>query len=177
MKFCAGSAILSTRQTGIFPRAQKRFPRVLPGRLPFHPFGVGHLFSPGIARAACPDAYPKCSPGRDPIRAVNRPCPCPRPCFYLHFNLFSCLFFRFSLYFFILCFDFLNMIPRRCDGIGRRDGLKIHCWRQRAGPSPATGTKDFAETCRKSYLRFTTGFCFHGFWHILSGEREMNIKL
>ena len=29
----------------------------------------------------------------------------------------------------------------RCDGIGRRSGLKIHRWRQRAGSSPATGTK------------------------------------
>ena len=28
----------------------------------------------------------------------------------------------------------------RCDGIGRRSGLKIHRWRQRAGSSPATGT-------------------------------------
>ena len=30
----------------------------------------------------------------------------------------------------------------RCDGIGRRSGLKIHRWRQRAGSSPATGTKN-----------------------------------
>ena len=29
----------------------------------------------------------------------------------------------------------------RCDGIGRRSGLKIHRWRHRAGSSPATGTK------------------------------------
>ncbi len=28
----------------------------------------------------------------------------------------------------------------RCVGIGRRDGLKIHCQRWRAGSSPATGT-------------------------------------
>ena len=28
----------------------------------------------------------------------------------------------------------------RCDGIGRRSGLKIHRWRHRAGSSPATGT-------------------------------------
>ena len=28
----------------------------------------------------------------------------------------------------------------RCDGIGRRRGLKILRWRQRAGSSPATGT-------------------------------------
>ena len=31
---------------------------------------------------------------------------------------------------------------RRCDGIGRRSGLKIHRWRHRAGSSPATGTKN-----------------------------------
>ncbi len=30
---------------------------------------------------------------------------------------------------------------RRCDGIGRRSGLKIRRWRQRGGPSPPTGTK------------------------------------
>ena len=29
---------------------------------------------------------------------------------------------------------------RRCDEIGRRSGLKIHRWQQRAGSSPATGT-------------------------------------
>ena len=28
----------------------------------------------------------------------------------------------------------------RCDGIGRRDGLKIRWWRHRAGSTPATGT-------------------------------------
>ena len=30
----------------------------------------------------------------------------------------------------------------RCDGIGRRSGLKIHRWRQRTGSSPVTGTKE-----------------------------------
>ena len=30
---------------------------------------------------------------------------------------------------------------RRCDGIGRRAGLKIQSWRQGAGSTPATGTK------------------------------------
>ena len=30
----------------------------------------------------------------------------------------------------------------RCDGIGRRSGLKIHRWRQRTGSSPVTGTKN-----------------------------------
>ena len=33
----------------------------------------------------------------------------------------------------------------RCDGIGRRSGLKIHRWRQRTGSSPVTGTK--SEIC------------------------------
>ena len=37
--------------------------------------------------------------------------------------------------------DVINMHTCRCDGIGRRSGLKIHRWRQRAGSSPATGTK------------------------------------
>jgi hypothetical protein len=31
-------------------------------------------------------------------------------------------------------------VTRRCDGIGRRSGLKIHRWQQHAGSSPATGT-------------------------------------
>ena len=34
---------------------------------------------------------------------------------------------------------------RRCDGIGRRAGLKIQSWRQGAGSTPASGTK-IAET-------------------------------
>ena len=34
-----------------------------------------------------------------------------------------------------------NLISR-CDGIGRRSGLKIHRWRQRTGSSPVTGTKN-----------------------------------
>ena len=28
----------------------------------------------------------------------------------------------------------------RCDGIGRRDGLKIRWWQHRVGSSPTTGT-------------------------------------
>ena len=31
-------------------------------------------------------------------------------------------------------------VTGRCDGIGRRSGLKIHRWRQRTGSSPVTGT-------------------------------------
>ena len=34
--------------------------------------------------------------------------------------------------------DFISIC--RCDGIGRRSGLKIHRWRQRTGSSPVTGT-------------------------------------
>ena len=34
---------------------------------------------------------------------------------------------------------FLKII-RRCDGIGRRAGLKIRSWQQGAGSTPATGT-------------------------------------
>ncbi len=34
-----------------------------------------------------------------------------------------------------------NKAMCRCDGIGRRTGLKIPRWRHRAGSTPATGTK------------------------------------
>ena len=33
-----------------------------------------------------------------------------------------------------------NILVRRCDGIGRRNGLKIRRWQHRAGSTPATGT-------------------------------------
>ena len=33
-----------------------------------------------------------------------------------------------------------NVCNRRCDGIGRRDGLKIRWWRHRVGSSPTIGT-------------------------------------
>ena len=42
----------------------------------------------------------------------------------------------------------------RCDGIGRRSGLKIHRWRHRAGSSPATGT-----TSEQSPLCFDAFLC------------------
>lgn len=35
----------------------------------------------------------------------------------------------------------MTLVTRRCDEIGRRSGLKIHRWQQRAGSSPATGTR------------------------------------
>lgn len=45
---------------------------------------------------------------------------------------------------------------------GRRDGLKIHCWQQRAGSSPAFGTK-----CRgRKFSGFST--TFHLFKGILA---------
>ena len=56
----------------------------------------------------------------------------------------------------------------RCDGIGRRSGLKIHRWRQRTGSSPVTGTiKEKRLISRKPcginrflYSKFTPVFCF-----------------
>ena len=41
----------------------------------------------------------------------------------------------------------------RCDGIGRRSGLKIHRWRQRTGSSPVTGTTS-SRTAYRSRRRF-----------------------
>ena len=34
-----------------------------------------------------------------------------------------------------------KIVPGRCDGIGRRAGLKIQWWRHRTGSTPVTGTK------------------------------------
>ena len=40
-----------------------------------------------------------------------------------------------------LCYNMKAVYPRcRCDGIGRRAGLKIQSWQQGAGSTPATGT-------------------------------------
>ena len=64
-------------------------------------------------------------------------------------------YFLFSLYFLLAILKemvYTSVVPAdrlainhthtcRCDGIGRRSGLKIHRWRHRAGSSPATGTK------------------------------------
>ena len=41
----------------------------------------------------------------------------------------------------------------RCDGIGRRDGLKIRWWRHRVGSSPTTGTTS-SRTSYRSRRRF-----------------------
>ena len=35
-----------------------------------------------------------------------------------------------------------NIAACRCDGIGRRDGLKIRWWQHRVGSSPTTGTRN-----------------------------------
>ena len=40
----------------------------------------------------------------------------------------------------MLCKTRYNINICRCDGIGRRDGLKIRWWRHRVGSSPTTGT-------------------------------------
>ena len=60
------------------------------------------------------------------------------------------------------------MLSCRCDGIGRRSGLKIHRWRHRTGSSPVTGTimneprfsNYFIEKWGSSYVEslVTTGF-------------------
>ena len=57
---------------------------------------------------------------------------------------------------------------RRCDGIGRRAGLKIQSWRQGAGSTPATGTNPF--------VSLTKGF-FHVIpWRkIITGKALWNI--
>ena len=44
----------------------------------------------------------------------------------------------------------------RCDGIGRRDGLKIRWWRHRVGSSPTTGTSSSQAT-----YRLRRAFSFH----------------
>ena len=38
---------------------------------------------------------------------------------------------------------------RRCDGIGRRSGLKIRRWRQRVGSTPTIGTRETALSLRR----------------------------
>ena len=45
----------------------------------------------------------------------------------------------------------------RCDGIGRRSGLKIHRWRHRAGSSPATGTNKKREAEASLFLFMEIG--------------------
>ena len=47
----------------------------------------------------------------------------------------------------------------RCDGIGRRSGLKIHRWRQRAGSSPATGTKKSRSSERDFFIQYEGLVC------------------
>ena len=48
----------------------------------------------------------------------------------------------------------------RCDGIGRRSGLKIRRWRHRAGSTPASGTKKEAPNIElHQFAQFNIG-CF-----------------
>ena len=58
--------------------------------------------------------------------------------------------------FFVLIFYIpyviIILLLRRCDGIGRRSGLKIHRWQQRAGSSPATGTRKDISSDRGRYV-------------------------
>ena len=44
----------------------------------------------------------------------------------------------------------MTLVTRRCDEIGRRSGLKIHRWQQRAGSSPATGTRTHGQKSMSS---------------------------
>ena len=57
----------------------------------------------------------------------------------------------------------------RCDGIGRRSGLKIHRWRHRAGSSPATGT---ISSVHNGFQLWTLDFSF-----LLVGLRRRNPML
>ena len=52
----------------------------------------------------------------------------------------------------------------RCDGIGRRDGLKIRWWQHRVGSSPTTGTtKEVTFVYQKLLLFFiqAAGLAYH----------------
>ena len=78
----------------------------------------------------------------------------------------------------------------RCDGIGRRSGLKIHRWRQRTGSSPVTGTTSLRTSYRSQrlfYQKVTShAFCrssfpnrtrFAGFASVFFLKRKMSIIL
>ena len=54
----------------------------------------------------------------------------------------------------------------RCDGIGRRDGLKIRWWRHRAGSTPATGTT--SEQALYRLLRFFSKIRAHSRRYFIS---------
>ena len=50
-------------------------------------------------------------------------------------------------------------VMRRCDGIGRRAGLKIPWWRHRVGSSPTTGTKTHGQNrCHRLLQPMTSIF-------------------
>ena len=56
----------------------------------------------------------------------------------------------------------------RCDGIGRRDGLKIRWWRHRVGSSPTTGTSSSQAT-----YRLRRAFSFH----CKEGDTRLRVSL
>ena len=60
----------------------------------------------------------------------------------------------------------------RCDGIGRRSGLKIHRWRQRTGSSPVTGTNKKGTFVYQKFL-----FCLSKpqAWHIITARSAVHI--
>ena len=44
-------------------------------------------------------------------------------------------------------------VMRRCDGIGRRAGLKIPWWQHRIGSTPIAGTiKSMLQTCSEAFF-------------------------
>ena len=54
-----------------------------------------------------------------------------------------------------LCYNMKAVYPRcRCDGIGRRAGLKIQSWQQGAGSTPATGTSQQCWQTNPSFFPF-----------------------
>ncbi len=61
--------------------------------------------------------------------------------------------------------------PCRCDGIGRRSGLKIHRWRQRAGSSPATGTKNNGRGSNSGFLLFTASLFAKNAFEIFNSNK------
>ena len=62
----------------------------------------------------------------------------------------------------------------RCDGIGRRSGLKIHRWRQRTGSSPVTGTMwGIIKGSEKFFWWYPAFFISKSIWRSLTGRSLM----
>ena len=58
------------------------------------------------------------------------------------FLFYKIIVFKHNCYIDFVCVFLYNTLETcRCDGIGRRAGLKIRSWRQGAGSTPAAGTK------------------------------------